>query len=201
MSILSEEERTRHNTFINSFRDETDRGAVVIGGAFLDDLLGELLDALYTRSTYINGRGEEKEFKHESFAKEFARKTNLAFALGLISVRDREDIDHVRILRNMFAHELGCTSFDVAKVSEICSKFAIVKDITDSGFSGSAHFNTPRRQFLWTVSVLHMRLADATKQTKRREVPRSLRVEFVSDKTSDDPEVVHMESTITTFGR
>lgn len=198
MPIFSEDERNRHNAFINSFHKETDRGAVVIGGVLLDNLLMEMLKAFYTYSTYINGEGVEKEYKHSGFAGTFSARTSLAFALGMISERDKKDIDRVRELRNKFAHNLDYASFDTPDVKQSCLLFAVVKDIDDSGFSEAEGFNTSRLQFLWTISILHGRLINVTKQIERREVPRSRRVEFWLDE-DPQPEIVHMQGTFTTF--
>ena len=135
MPIYSDEERERHNTVTGMLQGESDRGAVLIGAAFLDDLLEELLAAVFIDPTLL-GSPKERErfgslFGHGGPAGGFSNRINLAYALGLVSKRDHDDLHRVRDIRNDFAHKLQYTSFEDQSVSARCSGFAILKDILD----------------------------------------------------------------------
>ena len=86
---------------------QTDRGAAIIGAAFLEARLEEAI-----RSRLI-GTGEPVDalFKGEAPLRTFRAKIDMGFALGLFGPRIHRDLNLIRKIRNKFAHHFGAISF------------------------------------------------------------------------------------------
>jgi hypothetical protein len=52
---------------------------------------------------------------------DFSSKIKLSRALGIIGPQTRADLDHVRNIRNAFAHTLQPIGFETAEVAEVCA--------------------------------------------------------------------------------
>jgi len=104
----------RLNAFAKEFHAESDRAAVVLGAAKLDELLGELLQRfLLPKTNHPNdadellgvvagvGGGSEKGLST------FSARTLASYRLGLISEQFRDSINTVRNIRNAFAHRVS----------------------------------------------------------------------------------------------
>ena len=200
MPIYDDTERERHNAVIGMLREESDRGAVLVGAAFLDDLLQELLAAFFVDPASLSSAKERDRlnglFQPNGAAGSFSSRITLAYALGLISKRDCDDLNLVREIRNDFAHKLRYASFSDDSIHDRCANLGIVRDISDSGFTHHLDFGTPRRRYIWTVSVLYGRLVEKARTAERRNVPASRRVEMLSKRRLQQGHVQ-----LTCFGR
>ncbi|MBS2020456.1 MAG: hypothetical protein JST00_46795 [Deltaproteobacteria bacterium] len=72
--------------------DETDRGCALVGGAMVDEALGQLI-----QECMIVGKAP----------KNFGERLRLAQSFGFISENEHADIDDIREIRNGAAHVLG----------------------------------------------------------------------------------------------
>ncbi len=86
--------------YLDSLNGESERGAVLIAGAYLDDLLKDVIQAFL-----INNKGAKKLFTGANAPLgTFSARSAAAFALGLVSQREFEEIERIREIRNLFAH-------------------------------------------------------------------------------------------------
>jgi len=110
-------------SFINEFRTETDRAAVILGAAKLDELLRQILQAYLL--TVPSGRDEL--LSQENALGTFSSKINISYRLGLIDAEFSRALHIVRKIRNFFAHEIsGCSLTSGPqrnRVSELCSEY------------------------------------------------------------------------------
>jgi len=109
----SAEERQRRlvqsiEDFIREFSKESDRAAVILVGARLDYLLGELLSRFLLPNT---GSGDELLDTDRALGT-FSARIHAAYRLGLIDADFARALHIFRRLRNMFAHETAGTSLD-----------------------------------------------------------------------------------------
>jgi hypothetical protein len=101
--------------FLGSLNRESDRGSVLISTAMLDDLLQRTI--------------QEFLIEHPNTAKltegfnaplgSFSARTLAAYAMGLISVREYEELSALRKIRNRFAHDIHI-SFDDQQIKDLC---------------------------------------------------------------------------------
>lgn len=102
---------------------ESDRGITLIIASHAEACLRRILEAVL-----IDSKETEKLFEgpYAPFGS-LSGKTQAAFVMGLITKRERDEIDALRGVRNVFAHEADA-SFDHPKIAKICKK-----EVVDSG--------------------------------------------------------------------
>ena len=105
----------------------SDRVAVIVGNAYLDELLTELLKAFLvndknTQNSFFDPRG--------GVISTFGAKVDMAFLLGLISREVKASLKGTAILRNKFAHHSAFGSFESLSLKAEKDK-AINRDLQD----------------------------------------------------------------------
>lgn len=115
---------------------ESDRGITLIIASHAEACLRRILEAVL-----IESKETEKLFEgpYAPFGS-LSGKTQAAFVLGLITKRERDEIDALRGVRNVFAHEADA-SFEHPKIAKIC-----VKNVVNRGRM------IPRDEFLHMAS-------------------------------------------------
>jgi hypothetical protein len=88
--------------FIKEFGSESDRAAVILGAAKIDQLLHELLERYLLPSPV----SEDTLFSNNGPLGTFSAKVDLAYRLGLIDAQFSKSIHLIRRIRNSFAHEV-----------------------------------------------------------------------------------------------
>jgi DNA-binding MltR family transcriptional regulator len=101
--------------FLEELNKESDRGAVLISAAFLDDLLRRTLRAFLIENT----SAKELVDEYPGPLSTFSARIHAAHALGLISDDERHDCHLIRKVRNEFAHPVKM-SFADDKVFGFC---------------------------------------------------------------------------------
>jgi mannitol operon repressor len=102
--------------FLKEFQAETDRGTVLIAGAYLDDLLASLLRAFFVDDPKIvNGL-----ITIDGPLGTFATRIDLTYCLGLIRSDQHEDLHTCRKIRNLCAHSHKRISFDEQPIIDLC---------------------------------------------------------------------------------
>jgi hypothetical protein len=111
------------NDFLTTFQHESDRAAGVLGPAFIDDLLRELLlgRVVDARHADENLLGANRPLGS------FSSRIDVAHAFGLISTADRQDLHLIRKVRNKFAHLSARITFRSAPIAEWCHGFGCVR--------------------------------------------------------------------------
>lgn len=141
----------RDHLFHNQFPKETDRAAVILSTAMLEQSLETLLKSRLVPLP----DGDDKLFDgpYAPLAS-FSAKIDMAYRMGLISVNLCRDLHLIRKIRNDFAHDVSNCSFEDVKTkeriiqlirsSDICNK---VPEIRAKGFPAG-----PRGDFQISVS-------------------------------------------------
>ncbi len=101
------------------FKDESDRAVALLAAAYLDELLKDLIQTVMV----IESEGIRKDlFKGGSAPlATFSSRILLSFCLGLISQDQKIDLNHIRSIRNDFAHQLLGRSFNSDTIANSCS--------------------------------------------------------------------------------
>lgn len=90
------------SAFEKSIKDETLRGKALVHGALIEDATTRLLQAYL-----VPGPSTSEMFSNfTSAAGTWSNKTNLAFAVGLITEEEARAADLLRAIRNDFAHSM-----------------------------------------------------------------------------------------------
>jgi hypothetical protein len=83
----------------------------------------------------------------------FAVKIRLAYALGVYGPITRDDLDMMRNIRNLFAHDRGHLTFDDDVASKLCAQLKWIGHFPWGGVVGSAPASS-RDQYVETVKHL-----------------------------------------------
>lgn len=137
--------------------DESPRAAAVLGPAYLDSMLEELL-----LLSFVDGNTSRTLLKSNRPLGSFAVRAELAYSLGLIAREARTDLDLLGNVRNIFAHRVEAHGFDDADVMKLCSKFEAMQDsfktveplrVVDA--------KTAQQAFMFTLSAVSAHLGQA----------------------------------------
>jgi DNA-binding MltR family transcriptional regulator len=112
--------------FRTSITNETDRGAVLMSAAYLDDKLRELIEKRLVQDKKIARRA----FDVNGALGSFSSRIDFAYLLGIIPRNAQRDLHTIRAIRNRFAHHASPLSYDDEKVRPLCDRLVFhgVKD-------------------------------------------------------------------------
>lgn len=118
-------------SFRTSITNETDRGAVLMSAAFLDDKLKELIDKRLVQDKKISRRA----FDFNGPLGTFSSRIDFAYLIGVLPKNAQRDLHTIRAIRNQFAHHAAPLSYDEEKVKTLCDRLVFhgVKDVASGG--------------------------------------------------------------------
>ena len=105
-------------TFRKSITVETDRGAVLMAAAFLDDKLKSLIERRMVQDRKVARRA----FEFNGPLGTFSARINLAYLFGIIPKNAQRDLHTIRAIRNEFAHHAAPLSYDDEKIAPLCDR-------------------------------------------------------------------------------
>lgn len=142
------------NSFLEEFQNASDRATAVLGAAYLDEVIGDLLVAfMIDENSFVNasilGRGTGR-----GILDSFSKRTDMAYALGLLRSDEKRDMSLIRKIRNSFAHEIQSLSFDTDEIRNRCFELKSAKDTLEGPLKGSMFEDTPRFRFTLSVAMI-----------------------------------------------
>jgi DNA-binding MltR family transcriptional regulator len=122
------------------FENESDRGAAVLAGSYVENHLG-----LYLRSRMKDPSVAEQMFSSEGPLSTFSQRIYLAQAIGFLSKEQCADLHLIKKIRNYFSHHPKEASFNDKPVSDwvdnlIATKTKIIMPDGTTGAIGEARF-------------------------------------------------------------
>lgn len=141
---MSPEDQQILLNFHNELLAESDRGAALVGTAFLDQQLEKIL-----RSHFVSKAAADKMLK-DVFAplSSFSARIVAAQGLGLITQAEACECNIARKIRNLFAHQAHGLEFDSKEVS------ALTKSLTAPHPPGINISDNPRQLFNNSIRIL-----------------------------------------------
>ncbi|MEJ8568860.1 hypothetical protein [Elongatibacter sediminis] len=103
--------------FLELLNKESHRGQVLISSSYLEEQLGQMLQAFFLKSP------KAKKLVEGGYAplQSFSARITTCFLLGLISEDERHDLDLIRDVRNEFAHKIH-TTFETQCIASRCEQ-------------------------------------------------------------------------------
>lgn len=150
--------------FGNEFESESDRGAAIIGAVLLHQRLGQRM-----RAFFIDDSTKVDDLLEGPLATlgSIASRIRASHCMGLVSEDEYHDLEVIRKIRNMFAHELHALSFSDKKVEDKCAELRLPKRLP-------RHLDWPpgaRNSFMVAVSILWLELGIRALEHQHRVVP------------------------------
>ncbi len=159
------EEVAANFAVLTELEEQSDRGAAILGAAYLADRLRDILtDALLDSGLAFSFKGslnEDRIFQGPLLS--FGAKIDMAAAMGFLGPHSYQDCHLVRRIRNDFMHIAVPTGFDDAKVRDKCGELWTAKNVH---WRDQKAPDTPRERYLHTVmliwNLLHSERENAT---------------------------------------
>lgn len=143
------------NKMIDSFHKESDRGAAVLVGGFVESYLG-----IYLQSLVIDAKVADDLFQAVGPLSSFSQRIAVARAFGFISKGDYDDLNLIRRIRNHFAHHPLDASFSASPVAQLATRLSEQKTASESQSNNMAERN--RLAYLYSCAQvcgrLHLRM-------------------------------------------
>jgi DNA-binding MltR family transcriptional regulator len=102
-----------YNEMVQVFHNESDRGAAVLAGSYIDAVLKKYLEFSMDFKS-----GASEMFEANGPLATFSQRIKVALAFGKIAPSPAKTLDLVRKIRNHFAHHPIEASFDESPVKE-----------------------------------------------------------------------------------
>lgn len=119
--------------------EESDRGAVIVAAALLEEILDDILNSIISKND-IPSKHVKNMFGLSGPLSSFSSKTLICYGFGFISKNAFDDLSKIRKLRNKFAHSTERVDFlspeieDSIATIDCCIRAS--KNFTGSIFKG-----------------------------------------------------------------
>jgi DNA-binding MltR family transcriptional regulator len=143
-------------SIVEELEQQTDRGAAIIGAAFVENLLRQAVESRLRGDTAIEKRAANRLFGTTGPLSPFSAKIDLGLLLGLYREEVRGDLHRIREVRNQFAHDEEPRDFAYPKISEHCAKFWLPHHLFIVATTGGSQIfpPDPRGRYILTVKLL-----------------------------------------------
>jgi len=131
--------------FQENYRQESDRGVVILAGSYLERALEQRL-----KSHLVEHKNTDVLFEGYGPLSSFAAKIDIAFSVGLLPVAIRGEFHRLRKIRNFCAHEDGAVSFSNPRLAELCGGLEVAGGVEKCG-GGKYKVSGARQQFLFSI--------------------------------------------------
>ncbi len=95
-----------------------DRAVAIMLGAFMESALTKYLKTRFRQD--MNSDERRAIYDYEGPLGTFSAKTSIAYAIHAIGPITRSDLDHIRIIRNEFAHSRKHMNFSDPETAAVC---------------------------------------------------------------------------------
>lgn len=144
------------------FHEESDRAAVVLAGGFVESYI-----AKFIRSHMIDSKEVDSLFEGFGPFSTYAQRVQTAFAFGLISKMQKDDLVYIGKIRNLFAHHPLKASFTDQQVSSWCGNLSTANLFPNDDQPENEQLNNRHRLILavsflvtdWHNAMLKMQLS------------------------------------------
>lgn len=150
------------NMFLREFHNESPRAAAIIGCAYLDNLLNELL-----KSRLVEDKALFKEIIDNLT---FKRRIDLCYLTGIFSKVERDDLITINRIRRPFAHDISLNNFNKNDTPAKCNDLQIIKRLPKE--TQLKHLSKPREKYTLAVILYMMILEVMLKSGKRIDQPQ-----------------------------
>lgn len=154
--------------FVDVIQKEPDRGVPLVAVAFLDDVLGKMLEAYFIDNSKVT----HHILEYPGALCNFAVRADLAYCLGLLPEQTYNDIMLIRKIRNHFGHSHQPVDFENEEIACICQKLHFA-NLTLQSFPAKVSFRD--RFEIATIMIINTILLRAL-NTKHAEIPEDSKI-------------------------
>ncbi len=148
-----------HTAVMAEIKQQTDRGAAIVGGAYVDMVLREAITARLGNLPDI----VDKLLFERGPLQNFGARIQTAFEIGIFGRRAYDDLCAIKDIRNAFAHTPDTMDFSHTEVAERCKDFWFARNIT---YPNKPTPSTAKDVFTRTIELLTVFLHDNLSRQK-----------------------------------
>jgi len=113
--------------FIEDMQGQKDPGVALMGAAFLDAILEQILRACFRNDAkHVDALLEKRGPLGTLWS-----RSKIAYCLRLLPKNILDDLDKIRDIRNIFAHNYVTQSFDSEDIAGLCAKLRFPNQLID----------------------------------------------------------------------
>lgn len=137
-----------YREMVEMFKGETDRGAAVLAGSYVENFLG-----IYLTACMADGSVTDRLFGANGPLSTFANRIDFAQAFGFLPSAICADLHLVRKIRNHFAHHPLNASFSHSPVREWIASLTSSREV-NLGDDKTFKLKDPRTAYLISAGML-----------------------------------------------
>lgn len=104
--------------FVEDIQREPDRGVPIVTCAFIEDILGKMLEAYFVKEKEISN----KLLNYPGPISTLSARADIAFCIGLLPKSTYEDVTIMKKIRNRFSHTRNPVDFNSKEIVSLCNK-------------------------------------------------------------------------------
>lgn len=113
-----------YNVMVDLFKGETDRGAAVLAGSYVENFLG-----IFLQSCMVDSSLSDKIFGTDGSLSTFSQRIDFSQAFGFLPKPLCADLHLIRKIRNHFAHHPKDASFNSSPVRDWIAALHASKEV------------------------------------------------------------------------
>ena len=137
-------------TVVSEFKNKTDRATAILGAAFLEAHLGQMIASFFIEESGV----AESLLDVERPLGTFSARVRAAYCMGLISANEFYDLNLIMQIQYTFSNQVHEVAFTDDGVREKCFMLRIPREVL---LPGETH--TPRQLFVFATAILTQHLA------------------------------------------
>ena len=138
---------------VKMFQNESDRGAAVLAGSYIENYLGQYLISKMTDTSVT-----KDIFSSEGALSSFSQRIDFAQGFGYLAKTQCDELRLIKRIRNHFAHHPTEASFNDKPVSDWVSNLTPSKTRITSLSGAMNKIDNPRLCYLVSVGILFIAL-------------------------------------------
>jgi DNA-binding MltR family transcriptional regulator len=131
-----------------------DEAAVLVGGALLEHALKDAITRHFRKGLKEKEIARVFDFDSNGPLATFSAKIKLSYLLGIGGKKTNDDLDNIRVIRNVFAHTPRRVSFEDDEVVAACDDLHVLKDASLLSLAGLS----VKQKFVYAIFQYHMGL-------------------------------------------
>lgn len=163
---MTTQKEIKHNwqNVVTEFNSKSDRAAAILGAAFLEAHLGELISSFFVEACDQDCSLLEVDRPLGTFA----ARVRGAYCMGLVSKTEYHDLNLIMQIQHIFANQVQGVSFTDNGIREKCFQLRVPREVLLPGET-----RTPRQLFVFATALLTQQLAWRALQAeqKRCQIP------------------------------
>jgi hypothetical protein len=137
-----------YQSMVLLFQNESDRGAAVLAGSYVENHLG-----LYLQSKMTDPSAAKRVFSSDGSLATFSQRIDFAQAFGFLSKAQCSDLNLIKMIRNHFAHHPKDASFNDKPVSDWVANLIATKTMATLADGTKVAIGNPRLSYLISAGM------------------------------------------------